>query len=306
MDEKEFKTLLEQKAKEMDQVVISFLPKKEGLNQKILEAMEYSVLAGGKRLRPIFMNEMYRLFGGKAENVIRPFVAAMEMIHTHSLVHDDLPALDNDSYRRGRLTTWKVYGDAFGVLAGDGLLSYAFETAMSSFDHIPDTDPVLIRRALKAVRILVGKSGIHGMIGGQSVDVLAEKEEKPLTREEILYIHENKTAALIQASMLIGAVLAGADEDTLGQIEKCGYYIGVAFQIQDDILDVVGDEKELGKPVGSDAVNHKQTYVTLNGLEASAKEVERMSNEAIDILDKLPGDATFLKELTAYLIHRRK
>lgn len=306
MDEKEFKNLLEQKAKEMDWIVTSFLPKKEGMNQRILEAMEYSVVAGGKRLRPIFMCEMYRLFDGKDEKILQPFLAAIEMIHTYSLVHDDLPAMDNDSYRRGRLTTWKVYGDAFGVLAGDALLNYAFETAMKAFDQIADDNVNMTNRTIRAFRILAKKAGVYGMIGGQSVDVLAEKEERPLTGEEILYIHENKTAALIQASMMVGAVLAGADERTIEKIEECGYYIGIAFQIQDDILDVIGDEKELGKPIGSDADNHKQTYVTLNGLDASVKEVERMSNEAIKILEELPGDAAFLKELTAYLIHRRK
>lgn len=306
MDDKEFKSLYESKAGEMDKVVLSYLPAKEGMNIRILEAMEYSVAAGGKRLRPMFMSEMYTLFGGGNTKVLYPFVAAMEMIHTYSLVHDDLPAMDNDSYRRGRLTTWKVYGDAFGVLAGDALLNFAFETAMKAFDECTDSDSVLMARCVKALRILAGKAGVYGMIGGQSVDVLAEKEERPLTGEEILYIHENKTAALIQASMMVGAVLAGADDATLKKIEECGYYIGIAFQIQDDILDVIGDEKELGKPIGSDEENHKQTYVTLNGLDASAKEVERMSNEAIKILNDLPGDSSFLRALTAFLIHRRK
>lgn len=242
------------------------------------------------------------MFGGEGVG-IENFMAAMEMIHTYSLVHDDLPAMDNDEYRRGSKTTWAVYGDAMGVLTGDALLNYAFETAIQTLYSCNTLED--FQRVRSALNVLGFHAGIFGMVGGQVADVEAERKNENLTNEQILYIHTHKTGALIKASMLIGAILAGASDAYKADIAKCGTDIGTAFQIQDDILDVVGDSTELGKSVGSDAANGKQTYVTINGMEHSVAEVDRLSNEALDILRKLPGDHEFLEELVQYLINRR-
>ena len=262
-----------------------------------MEAMEYSLMAGGKRLRPMLMQETCRLFGEEPET-LKPFMAALEMIHTYSLVHDDLPAMDNDEYRRGRKTTHIVYGEDMGILAGDALLNYAFETAFRAFEQSPE-DSLKIGRALT---VLGRKAGIYGMIGGQVADV--ELEGTPLSMEQILFIHKNKTSALIEACMMIGAVLAGASKEDVLKMEECGEYIGLAFQIQDDILDLTGDEEEIGKPVGSDEKNHKTTYVTLKGLERSQRDVEDISKKAIDILEKYDKGDCYLTNLTRFLIHR--
>lgn len=305
MKAEEFKELLEKKTDEIEVILKQFLPAEEGYQKTVIEAMNYSLLAGGKRLRPMFMLETYRMFGGEAK-VVWPFMAAIEMIHTYSLVHDDLPAMDNDEYRRGRETTWKVYGDAMGILAGDGLLNFAFETALKAFDYAEHNTVEENLKLVKALQILAKKAGIYGMIGGQAVDVEAEKAFESLDTPQILFVHEHKTAALIQASMMVGAILAGASEKELSEIEKCAYNIGIAFQIQDDILDVIGDSKELGKNVGSDAQNNKQTYVTMNGLEKSKADVESLSEEARNIILNFSGEHAFLEKLVEELIHRRK
>lgn len=301
MTDNGFKESLQSKTEQIEALLKRYLPKETGYQKTVLEAMNYSLLAGGKRLRPMLMQEVYTLFGGNTV-VVEPFMAAIEMIHTYSLVHDDLPAMDNDDYRRGRKTTHKVYGEAMGILAGDGLLNYAFETALLAFEQ-PGADPV---RVAKALQVLARKAGVYGMIGGQTADIEAEEQTGPLTREQLLFIHENKTAALIQAAMMSGAILAGASETDVDKIEKCAYNIGIAFQIQDDILDVTGDSEELGKPIGSDEKNHKQTYVTINGLEESRREVAVLSGEAVELLESLEGDGTFLKQLVIMLIDRRK
>ena len=306
MDTKKFKEEMQAKVVAIEEILKKFLPEETGYQKRVLEAMNYSLLASGKRLRPMMMQETFHIFGGEQTAILEPFMAAIEMIHTYSLVHDDLPAMDNDEYRRGRLTTWKVYGDGFGVLAGDGLLNYAFETAMSAFSCVNEKDMVSMNRIVKALRILAKKAGVYGMIGGQSADVEAEEQKEPLTTKQLLFIHEYKTAALIQASLMVGAVLAGADEEEVSAIEKCGYDIGIAFQIQDDILDVIGNSEELGKPVGSDAQNHKQTYVTINGIEKSKQDVERLSGEAITLLRNMKGNHDFLEKLVEELIHRTK
>ncbi len=230
-------------------------------------------------------------------------MAAIEMIHTYSLIHDDLPAMDNDEYRRGCKTTWRVYGEAMGILAGDGLLNLAFETAMRSFDYCCIEEDYI--RASRALRLLAAKAGIGGMIGGQTADIEAEGQENPVTEEQLLFIHEHKTAALIQAAMMTGGILAGASDSELAKLEKCAYNVGIAFQIQDDILDVVGDSQELGKTVGSDAENHKQTYVTLKGLKESGAQAAALSGEAVRILDGFSGEHAFLKQLILTLINRR-
>ena len=304
MSEREFEGTLKEKTEQLEAVLKKNLPQEKGYQKTVIEAMNYSLLAGGKRLRPMLLQETYRMCGGSGE-VVEPFLAAIEMIHTYSLVHDDLPAMDNDEYRRGRETTWRVYGDAMGILAGDGLLNYAFETALKAFG-ICGSDAALMQRVSLALFTLARKSGIHGMIGGQAADIEAEGSETPITQEQLVFIHENKTAALIQGAMMAGAILAGASEGQVKQIEKCAYNIGIAFQIQDDILDVTGDSRELGKTVGSDAQNHKQTYVTLNGLEQSAEDVKRLSEEAVSILQSFGDSGGFLIQLTEYLVHRRK
>ena len=318
METSVFNEILQEKTKTIERIITSFLPKEEGFQKTVIEAMNYSVTAGGKRLRPLLMEGTFRLFGGKDEDLplLEPFLAAIEMIHTYSLVHDDLPAMDNDEYRRGKKTTWNVYGEAMGILAGDGLLNYAYETALQALEFCTSTDKEYLttvpdpeynlQRLTKAMVILSKKSGIYGMIGGQTADIEADKQ-KILRSGQILFIHEHKTAALIQAAMMIGAVIAGViDEEQLEKIERCAYNIGVAFQIQDDILDVVGDSEELGKPVGSDAHNHKQTYVRIYGLEQSQNDVKTMTKEAIEILDSFEGDHDFLKELLLLLVNRRK
>lgn len=305
METQKFNGLLQAKTEELDRIIKEFLPAEEGLQKTVIKAMNYSVLAGGKRLRPMLMMEAYRMCGGKGPE-IQPFLAAIEMIHTYSLVHDDLPAMDNDEYRRGRETTWKVYGETMGILAGDGLLNLAFETALQAFDKVDKTDAKAMGRVAQALTVLARKAGIYGMIGGQTVDIEAELQEIHVSEEELLFIHQCKTAALMQASLTIGAILAGASREQIEALEKCGKNLGIAFQIQDDILDVEGDSLELGKPVGSDQDNHKQTYVTLHGLEQSKEDVALFSKEAVELLKNFEGEHEFLEQLIITLIHRRK
>lgn len=283
--------------KEVEQIVTSFLPKEEGYQKTVLEAMNYSVSAGGKRLRPMLMLETYRMFGGTSK-VIEPFMAAIEMIHTYSLIHDDLPAMDNDEYRRGRKTTHVVYGEAMAILAGDALLNYAFETAASAF-VLDEGNPAIG----KAFMILASKAGVYGMIGGQVLDV--ESEGKEIDADTLKFIHIHKTSALLESAMLIGAVLAGASEQQQRTVELAARELGLAFQIRDDILDVTGNTDELGKPVGSDEKNHKNTYVVLEGLEKAKEDVKRYSESAIDRLKSLPVRNEFLYELIEDLIDRR-
>ncbi len=304
----DFGTELKVRVEEIEGIIRNFLPEEKGYQEIVLKAMNYSILAGGKRLRPMLMQETYKLFGGMGKE-IEPFMAAIEMIHTYSLVHDDLPAMDNDEYRRGRKTTHVVFGEAFGILAGDALLNYAFETALKAFptgqDQLENVNIGKMYSISKALQVLAKKAGIYGMIGGQTADIEAESLEQ-IDTERLIYIHENKTAALIQSAMMIGAILAGASESEVERIEKCACNIGIAFQIQDDILDVIGTMEELGKPIGSDEKNNKQTYVKLNGLETSKQHVKELSEEAISILDSFEGDNEFLKELVNSLINRSK
>ena len=305
-----FKEELAQRTAEAEEVLKRYLPKEEGFQKQVLEAMNYSALAGGKRLRPVLMAESFRLCGGQGD-IIKPFMAALEMIHNYSLVHDDLPSMDNDEYRRGRKTTWTVYGEGMAVLAGDALLNYAFETAASAFDlveNLPaDRKMQGFRAVARALQILSGKAGVYGMIGGQCADICGEElPEEKVTKELLWYIHKNKTAALIEAALVIGAVLAGASEEDTARLEKAAENIGIAFQIQDDILDVTSSLEVLGKPVGSDEKNHKVTYVSLNGLDQSRRDVAALSEEAIEILRAFPQRNLFLEELVMTLINREK
>jgi geranylgeranyl diphosphate synthase type II len=293
-----FQDELKRRTDEIEEMFRSFLPAEEGFARTMAQAMNYSMLAGGKRLRPMLIQETYRLFGG-TEKVAEPFMAGMEMIHTHSLIHDDLPALDNDDYRRGRLTTHKVYGEAMGVLSGVALLNYAYETMLQAFSLTEDQD-----RVICALKVMAEKTGIYGMLGGQSVDV--ENDGKPLEKEMLDYIYRNKTSALIEASMMTGAILAGADEQQVAVVEEAAGNIGLAFQIQDDILDVTSTDEELGKPVHSDEKNNKVTYVTLFGIEEASRQVELLSEKAIKLLKSLNKNNEFLYLLIEKLINRRK
>ena len=291
--------LRDEKVKEIEEILKSYLPEQNGYQRIIMDAMEYSLMAGGKRLRPMLMQETYRLFGG-TEKVIEPFMAAQEMIHTYSLVHDDLPAMDDDELRRGRKTTHVVYGEDMGILAGDALLNYAFETAATAFDEYPE-------KALqigKAMKILGNKAGIYGMLGGQVVDV---KETGHAVDKDVLdFIYALKTGALLESSMMIGATLAGVDDESIALIEKVASKVGLAFQVQDDILDVTSTAEVLGKPIHSDEKNEKTTYVTLLGIDKAEKIVEKESVEAIELLKSLPVRNDYLEWLLTQLIHRKK
>ena len=285
-----FKEIQKEKTAQIEQILKAYLPRVQGYQEVIMDAMSYSMLAGGKRLRPMLMQETYRLFGGEGKE-IEPFMAAMEMIHTYSLVHDDLPAMDNDEYRRGRKTTHIVYGEAMGILAGDALLNY----------EIAPEKSLLIGKALK---ILAEKAGIYGMIGGQVVDVASCGVG--LDEGMLNFIYELKTGALIESSMMIGALLAGAEDAELEKVQKIASDVGIAFQIQDDILDVTSTTELLGKPVHSDEKNEKTTYVTWKGIEKAHEDVERLTQEAVDLLRKFPAKDDFLEELLKSLVYREK
>ena len=293
-----FKTELQERTDFAEAVIEKYLPEEHGFSGRMAEAVNYSMRAGGKRLRPVFMREAYQILGGEGE-IIEPFMAASEMVHTHSLIHDDLPALDNDEFRRGKQTTHIVFGEAAAILAGDALLNYAYETAFSAFDMAKDEAE--LQRVAKALKVLAQKTGIKGMLGGQGVDV--ENDGKPLEKQLLDYIYENKTSALIEAALMVGGILAGATD--IEKLEQIGSKIGIAFQIQDDILDVISAE-ELGKPIGSDEKNNKTTYVTLEGIEKAGNEVQKLTDEAVGLLRELTDEKSFLEELFQSLCARRK
>ena len=299
MEETLFRQELQKRTAAIEELLKEYLPAEEGYQKTVIEAMNYSLMAGGKRLRPMLMQETYKMFGGDGD-IIEPFMVAIEMIHTYSLVHDDLPAMDDDELRRGRKTTHVVYGEDMGILAGDALLNYAFETAAAAFDEYPE-------KALqigKAMKILGNKAGIYGMLGGQVVDV---KETGHAVDKDVLdFIYALKTGALLESSMMIGATLAGADDESIALIEKVASKVGLAFQVQDDILDVTSTAEVLGKPIHSDEKNEKTTYVTLLGIDKAEKIVEKESVEAIELLKSLPVRNDYLEWLLTQLIHRKK
>lgn len=309
----DFQQKLEERVKEAEKIIYSYMPDVKELQGVVIDAMNYTMSAGGKRIRPVIMKAVYDMLGGD-DKIIEPFMAAIEMIHTYSLIHDDLPALDNDDYRRGRKTAHVVYGEAMAILAGDGLLNYAYETATKTFDLIEVADvndnEALVRelesrkQVERAVKILSRNPGIYGMIGGQVVDVSLTGQK--LSEEQLEYIYINKTGALIEAAMTIGAVLSGTSNDIVDKISQTAYNIGMAFQIQDDILDETATFEELGKPIHSDADSGKVTYVTIHGIDNAYAEVKRLSELAIKTINELPGDGEFLKELVRYLIDRTK
>lgn len=301
MELKDISKGIEERVELIEKVIKERLIKedKDGfLQNKIVEAMNYSVMAGGKRLRPMLMLETSRLFGGKDENTY-DFMTAIELIHTYSLVHDDLPAMDNDEYRRGRKTTHVVYGEAMGILAGDALLNYAFEMAINGVNNCDNAE-----RGITALKILGKKAGVYGMIGGQVIDI--QNDGKDINIETLDYINELKTGALIEASMMTGVVLAGADSEELLKVEKIAGNIGKAFQIQDDILDVTSSQEVLGKPVYSDEKNNKCTYVTLLGIGEASKRVNDLTVEALDMLKSLNKENEFLEQLILSLVYRKK
>ena len=295
----DFQAQMERKVRKIEEILQEYLPRQRGYQSIIMEAMSYRLLAGGKRLRPMLMMETFRLYNGSSK-ALRPFMAAIEMIHTYSLVHDDLPAMDNDDYRRGRKTTHVVYGEDMGILAGDALLNYAFETAFKAFV----TDPENSLLTGRALTVLGEKAGIYGMIGGQVIDV--RETGHSVSKDMLDTIYKLKTSALIEASMMIGAILGGVSEEEVKKVEKIAEYVGKAFQIQDDILDVESTAEVLGKPIRSDEKNDKTTYVTLLGLEGAKKEVEKLSDEAIRLLHQLSGENEYLERLLLWLVHRNR
>lgn len=262
----------------------------------LYESMSYSLMQGGKRIRPILSKAVLEMLHKNPADY-KEFLCAMECIHTYSLVHDDLPAMDNDDYRRGKLTCHKAFNEGLAILAGDGLLTYAFDVMLS--DALEKRD----FKYVYATKTIAKLSGMNGMLVGQVVDV--ESEGKKIDADTLLYIHDNKTAGLIKAALLAGAAIGGADEDSLKNLEKIGYNIGVAFQIKDDILDVTSTTEILGKPVLSDEKNDKVTYVSLYGLEKSQKDFELLSEEAIELLKKI-DNSEFLVEYVNKLINRIK
>jgi len=292
----EFHRELSEKVNKVNQILNEMLPPIEGKQQLLLEAMKYSVDAGGKRIRPIILLESYQLCGGKDETQCFPFMAALEYIHTYSLVHDDLPAMDNDDYRRGRLTTHKKYGADFGILAGDGLLNYAYEVMLEAIVKSKNME-----QSAAAAGIIAKNAGVYGMVGGQSLDVYLTG--KPILKDDLNFIFNLKTGALIEAAFMAGGALAGADNHTIELLEQAGSLVGTAFQIKDDILDVTSTQEQLGKPVLSDARNNKTTYVTLYGMEQAVEDINRMSEKAEDIVKSI-GNNIFLTELIKQLINR--
>lgn len=271
-----------------------YMQVEENPQKRIYEAEKYSLMAGGKRLRPVIMMMTAKMCGIEPEKVL-PFAAAIEMIHTYSLIHDDLPAMDNDDLRRGKPTNHKVFGEAMAILAGDALLTKAFETVAGFQDDSVSND-----RVLKAISTLAIAAGDNGMIGGQVVDIESRNEDEELLK----YLHSLKTGALIKASGVIGAILAGANDEEIAAVESFCGNLGLAFQIQDDILDVVGSEAELGKPIGSDAENEKSTYVTLFGVEKAEKMAEEYTNKAIESLS-IFEDSSELCDLAKKLMGRK-
>ena len=293
-----FNEQLEKKVEYVTSSIYEYAPNAEDVLKEITDAMNYSFKAGGKRLRPLLMYETYRMFDGKSSD-ISAFMAAIEMIHTYSLIHDDLPAMDNDDYRRGKLTNHKVFGENMAILAGDALLNYAFEIMSDAVVNGEDT----LKNA-KAMKVIANKAGIFGMIGGQTIDV--KTEGTPIDENTLMTIHNLKTAALIEASMMAGAIIAGASEEEVASIENVAKNIGLAFQIQDDVLDVTSTNEVLGKPVMSDEKNNKTTYITLKGLEESQKAVKDYSDKGMSELRKFEKESEFLEELFNYLIYREK
>ena len=294
----DFKNWYEIKLKKIEENLETYLPCFENRQKKIYESMRYSLNAGGKRVRPILMMAVFEIFRSDDEDSIMPFACALEMIHTYSLIHDDLPAMDDDDYRRGKLTNHKVYGEAMAILAGDGLLNKSVETVLQN-RSLTGLSPEVILRCLE---ILMASSGTEGMIGGQVVDMFVEER----SLEYLEYMHRLKTGAIIRAACQIGATAGGASEEETYKITQYSDYLGLAFQIKDDILDVTAQESDLGKPTGSDEKNDKLTYVTLLGLKESESLLQRYTGQAIESIKYLGDKSQRLVEIAEYLLERKK
>jgi len=292
----DIKEKLKSRQRYVEEKLSEYLPSESAYPEILFRAMRYSVFAGGKRLRPILLLEVNKLFDGDDE-VVAPFACALEMIHTYSLIHDDLPAMDDDNFRRGRLTSHKAFGEGMAILAGDALLNHAFEVMSKATCKRDD------KLGAEAMYAIAFGAGVNGMIAGQVVDILSEG--KNIDKNTMNYIHLNKTSALIQSAFRAGGILGGANEETITLLNEAAVRIGMAFQIQDDILDVTGTQEELGKSVFSDSKNEKTTYISLFGLEESNKMVEKLSREAIEILESFGDRSKFLIEITKYLMNRR-
>ena len=300
----ELKPELEKRARAAEAVLKRYIPREgEPYTGELYSSMEYALMSGGKRIRPVIMLEVYRLLSQGADTaVVEPFMAALEMIHSFSLVHDDMPEIDNDTLRRGSPTVWKKYGSHMALLCGDCLLNLAYETALTAFETCPEKS----REIARALSYMASKSGVRGMMGGETADVVTERSAGDVSdpKKALRFIHENKTGALLQAAFVVGAILAGADEALTEKLSGAALAIGVAFQIRDDILDVEGEEEKLGKNIGSDEKSDKLTWVRLEGLEGSAAEADRLCRQAMDTLRSLPGDSSFLLSLMDFLVKR--
>lgn len=292
MDNIEFKNILNNDIRKVEHSLLSFLPDAKEGQEEVVQAMEYSLSNGGKRLRPVFVLEFARACGGTRDDCL-PFACAIEFVHTYSLIHDDLPCMDNDDMRRGKPSCHKEFSEATALLAGDALLTHAFDIVASA-DLSAD-------KISAAVGLLAQNSGVCGMIGGQVIDLKYESENP--TVKQLVNVYRMKTGALISAACLLGCISAGATDEQLAAASKFAYSLGVAFQIQDDILDIVGDESKLGKPVGSDAENNKTTYATLVGIEKAKADVKALTDSAVAQLSHF-NNTEFLEKLAYSLVNR--
>lgn len=293
----DLKNYLGQRMAQVDRALDTYLPAADSLPETLHEAMRYSVFAGGKRIRPILMMAACEAVGGKSMQVL-PAACAIEMIHTYSLIHDDLPAMDNDDLRRGRPTNHKIYGDATAILAGDALLTEAF-ILLSSPRSFPDCDETTVRQV---IHLLARAAGSLGMVGGQVVDMQSEGQKIDFPTLE--YIHARKTGALLLAAIQCGGLIGGADPEQFRQLTRYGEAAGLAFQVADDILDVIGDQAQLGKDVGSDQARGKATYPALLGLDEARQKADELRNLALEALEPLGSAATPLAEIARYIVDR--
>ncbi len=289
----EFINWYNEKTNIVDEYLSKTIIEKQNPQKIIYEAMNYSLLSGGKRLRPVLLLSAYELFNDNINEAL-PFACAMEMIHTYSLIHDDLPAMDNDDYRRGKLSNHKKFGEANAILAGDGLLNKAYEIGLDAAIYLNSSN------ALMALKIIADSSGTEGMIGGQVTDM----EGNINSIEELKYMYSLKTGALIKSSVIAGAILAEASNEEIKALEIYSEKIGIAFQIEDDILDVTSTQEKLGKAIGSDATNNKITYLTFKSIEEARNDVEMFTREAIECLNIFGDGAKYLIDLAKYLTSR--
>ena len=293
-----WKTYCNERITLIEEALSHWIPAQEGLLKFLFESMRYSLFAGGKRLRPVLLMAAADAVGGEGRRYLR-VACALEMIHTYSLIHDDLPAMDNDDYRRGKLTNHKVFGEGMAILAGDGLLTAAFEQMLLQ----EEVDAACLTQV---VREIAAAAGPAGMVGGQAVDLAASGQAQPLNQEELRFMHRAKTGALFRAALRGGGLLAGATQEQLAALTVYAEEFGLAFQITDDILDVTGDEATIGKPVGSDERNEKETYVSLYSLDGARRMAEESVQRAVTAIEIFGAEADVLRSLATYLVSREK